>query len=232
MESSSGKGPRRTRPRKYGKFFEHDNPLEAFSEIAPNHYRSAVRLIHEGEKISNSESKNFRFSFYVHSAICLFHACLECYINTELALSHMLRRNKPNERFDAQCLVLQDQTLSKSKIINFLEAYGIKENFDVEIIEDVASLCGLRDRLYHYSPVIKPINEYPEPVIDAFKKAGVTAINSTWTTLASHLQVGVWAKTVTERFVQAHCDAVSRPSPFSGDPAFSWTHDPHLGSVS
>jgi hypothetical protein len=165
----------------------------------------------------------WKVCFYVLSAICLFHASLECYLNEELAVSLALL-DKPADELVARCLALQNKTFGREKLDGFLDAYGFGEQFETALIEDVTCLCNLRDRLYHHSPEMRPTNQYPEAAAVVLRKLGAAPIDTSWTTAMSHLDVGEWARTVTQRFVETHCAAKGWPSLFSGKPS-GWDSD-------
>jgi hypothetical protein len=148
----------------------------------------------------------------------LFHASLECYLNEELALSLELLRDEPAEDLFKRCDTLQNGTFTRGKLDKFLDLYGTRERMETAIIENVACLCDLRDRLYHYSPTMRPINEYPEAAVVVLRKVGVDSLNTDWTNLVGDLRVGAWAKDATERFLNMHHAVKGWPSPFSGAP--------------
>jgi hypothetical protein len=145
--------PRKSR--QYEQFFKVPNepPLVGFSAIAPVHYRSALRLLQQAENLC--AGRQWKICPYVLSAICLFHASLECYLNEELALSLELQRDKPAGDLLKRCEALQDQTFGRKKLNHFLDLYGIRDRIESAIIEDVGCLCDLRDRLYHHSPAME-----------------------------------------------------------------------------
>jgi hypothetical protein len=213
--------PRKSR--RYARFFEvADEPQRGFSSIAPVHYRSALKLLQQAENVCAGQQ--WKTCYYVLSAICLFHASLECYLNEELALSLELLRDEPAEDLFKRCDTLQNGTFTRGKLDKFLDLYGIRERMETAIIENVACLCDLRDRLYHYSPTMRPINEYPEAAVVVLRKVGVDSLNTDWTNLVGDLRVGAWAKDATERFLNMHHAVKGWPSPFSGRPS-GWNVD-------
>jgi hypothetical protein len=215
--------PRRSR--RYAPFFEAANDLRGFSSIAPIHYRSASKLLQQAENVCAGQQ--WKVCQYVLSAICLFHACLECYLNEELALALESFRDEPAaEELFKRCDMLQNDTFTRTKLHKFLDLYGIRERIETGIIENVGCLCDLRDRLYHYSPTMRPTNEYPEAAVVVLTKVGVEALHTNWTNLVSDLRVGAWAKDATERFVEMHHAVRCWPSPFSEHRhAGSWNFD-------
>lgn len=214
--------PRHRKSRRYEQFLEVAEPLQGFSTIAPSHYRSAVKLLQHADRVC--AGIEMKFCYYVLSAICLFHASLECYLNEELALAVARLRDPSAGALATRCLALQDRTLGRQKLVEFLEVYGIRERIEDAIIEDVIALCELRDRLYHHSPEMMPTNRCPEAAIVVLRKADVAVINTSWTNLVSHQSVGGWARAVTERFVETHHAIKGWPPPFAGGP-FAWNHD-------
>jgi hypothetical protein len=213
----------RRKSRQYEQFFEERNePLIGFSAIAPVHYRSALKLLQQAENVC--ASRQWKICYYVLSAICLFHASLECYLNEELALSLELLGDKPAGDLFKRCETLQDQTFGRQKLNEFLEFYGIRERIESAIIEDVGCLCDLRDRLYHHSPKMRPTHEYPAAAVVVLRKVGVAPIHTDWTNLVSGLDVGAWARSATERFVEMHYTVKGWPSPFSEGPS-GWNSD-------
>ena len=121
---------------------------------------------------------------------------------------------------------MTNDTFTRTKLNKFLDLYGIRERMETGIIDNVGCLCDLRDRLYHYSPTMRPINEYPEAAVVVLTKVGVESISTDWTNQVSDLRVGAWTKDATERFVEQHHAVKGWPSPFSGDRhAGSWNFD-------
>jgi hypothetical protein len=219
------------RPRPHKQFFQAAEPRSGFAAIAPTHYKSARKLLQHAESVcAESEMK---FCFYVLSAICLFHACLECYLNEELALSLFRLRSRVGEedpRVD-QLIGLQDRPFGRQKLSDFLEAYGFGGRIAGPVIDEVVALCELRDRLYHYTPEMKPVNECPEAVAAVLTRAGVDVIRTSWPVAISHLKVGAWAKQVVEKFLETYCATKGETSPFSAGPqSLGWTIEEGLAA--
>ena len=215
------KPPRKSR--QYERFYEAQGAPIGFGAIASGHYKSAILLLQQADNLCASARS--KYSPHVLSAICLFHACLECYLNEELSLSLLLQLSRPkDDSVTARCLVVQDKTFGKEKLVEFLDLYGLRERIDTAVLEEVVALCELRDRLYHHSPETRPINDYPVAAAAALQRVGIKPINTQWTNMISHLKVGRWARTVTERFLTAHCAAKNTRFVLSGDPgSWNWT---------
>jgi hypothetical protein len=188
----------------------------SFSAISSHHYRSAVKLIQYAQ--AECITQQFKTSFFIISAICLFHACLECYINEYIGLILFSFEEQDRKDTVKRFMSIQDKPLGRGKLNGYLDACGARDHFEATAVEDVVALCELRDRLYHHSAEMKPFNEYPQAAIVVLNKVGVPSMNSSWVSLVSHLEVGNWARKVTERFVERHCAITGWESPFSGQP--------------
>jgi hypothetical protein len=207
----------RLRARPYEPFYVPPEPSPpSFSAISSHHYRSAVKLIQYAQ--AECTTQQFKTSFFILSVICLFHACLECYINEYIGLILFSLEEQVEKDTVIRFMSIQDRPFGRVKLNEYLDACGVRDHFEVAAVEDVVALCELRDRLYHHSAEMKPFNEYPQPVIVVLNKVGVPSMNSSWVSLVSHLDVGNWARKVTERFIDRHCAITGWASPFSGQP--------------
>jgi hypothetical protein len=97
----------------YSRYVDSDTALSGFSSIAPGFWRSAERLRDQAEK--DTEGQSWRTHWRVHSAICLYHAAIDCFINEEVTLYEALRRIEPTQAAQD----IQGNTLNAQKLDDF-----------------------------------------------------------------------------------------------------------------
>ena len=83
MNRKRPKGARVLRPRQHSRYLSTDNNQKGFSAIAPNFWQTAEKLRSEAVQATAQQTWKNRWS--VPSAICLYHAALDCFINEEIA---------------------------------------------------------------------------------------------------------------------------------------------------
>src|SRR5690242_17059806 len=69
----------------YKPYLDTEQALSGFSSIAPHFWRTAEKLRDEAVKVTAGQSQPMNWT--VHSAICLYHTALDCFINEEIAIN-------------------------------------------------------------------------------------------------------------------------------------------------
>ena len=83
MNRKRPKGARALRPRPHSRYLSTDNNQKGFSAIAPNFWQTAEKL--RSEAVQATAQQTWKTHWSVPSAICLYHAALDCFINEEIA---------------------------------------------------------------------------------------------------------------------------------------------------
>ncbi|MFY9835381.1 MAG: hypothetical protein WAK55_02740 [Xanthobacteraceae bacterium] len=144
---------------------------------AITHRRTAEKLRDEPVKQTTKTSPPTYWT--VHSAICLYHAALECFINEEITVQSTPTKTKVspiNSGYE-----IQSMTLHERKLDEFFSFFGLKGKNTPDITRRVLLLAGLRNRLAHHWPLLRDVRDYPVQVIDALTDAGIEKINTSWT---------------------------------------------------
>jgi hypothetical protein len=74
------------RARAYARYLTTDNDQKSFSALGPNFWRTAEKLRAEADQATAQQS--WKVYWTVPSALCLYHAALECFINEEICVSN------------------------------------------------------------------------------------------------------------------------------------------------
>jgi hypothetical protein len=73
------------RARPYSRYLTTDNDQKGFSALAPNFWRTAEKL--KTEAVQATVQQSWKAHWTIPSAICLYHAALDCFINEEIAIA-------------------------------------------------------------------------------------------------------------------------------------------------
>ena len=164
-----------------------------------------------------SPDQAFRYSHLVAPCIILFHAFIDAYINEWLCLNLSRRSNsKPSEQEQAMQKAAE-MGLGRVKLARIQE---IVPNLDSALADDIASICDLRDIIYHYDAQLKPMHQYPQAVHDFLQRAKIPiTINSNWLTAVSNIESLDWIERKVREFVEmfsnvaGHFERWSRQNP-------------------
>jgi hypothetical protein len=107
---------------------------------------------------------------------------------------------------------IQDMTLHPGKLEKFFSFFGLEGKQTPDVWSRTVRFIALRDRLYHYSPEMRDISEYPDAVIAALDDAGIERVNTRWTTACSDVRLGDWASVAVRAFIDDWCNAAGIPS--------------------
>jgi hypothetical protein len=188
--------PMMGRPREFGEHFNSTgDPGEGVPLVAPTHWRAAEHLRFGG----NTQLGPF-LQFGV-SAICLYHAALDCFLNE--ALAEKIVKGNPQEV--EHCIDLQDLPVSENKIASFLSEFRITDTFDVSILADVAKFMRLRGKLYHHAPQLISFDQSPVEALDVFRAAAYEPVDMAWVMLVAAPEVVQWcANVVSDFYLEYH----------------------------
>jgi hypothetical protein len=194
------------RLRPHSRYLPTDATLSGFSSIAPAHWRTAEKL--RNEATLETAQQNWRVHWTIPSAICLYHAALDCFINEEIALAVALTEGTlaPGGR------TIQDNTLNAKKLNAFFAIFGLTGKQTPEVFSRTLLFIDLRDRLYHHAPEMRDVREYPDPVIAALNDAGIEPVNTSWTAQCSDVRLAKWASLAVSSFIDDWCQARGIPS--------------------
>lgn len=182
-------------PPTYKRHVESEDSLSGFSAIAPGFWRTAEKL--RDEAVKQTAKASWQVYYAVHSAICLYHAALECFINEEITLRNALvKASLPNSGYQ-----IQSMTLNEKKLDEFFCFFGLKGKNTPDIRRRVLLLAGLRNRLAHHWPVLRDVRDYPVQVIDALTDARIERVNTDWTAQCSDVRLAKWAADIVRAFV-------------------------------
>src|SRR5215471_7966882 len=76
--------PAMPRARPHSRYLTTDSDQKGFSAIASNFWRTAEKL--RTEALQGTAQQSWKVHWTVPSAICLYHAALDCFINEEIAI--------------------------------------------------------------------------------------------------------------------------------------------------
>ena len=106
------------------------------------------------------------------SAICLYHAALECFINEEITF-HFTARLKTGDELLTEAFQIQGNTLNAKKVDDFWLLFGVADEVATNVKRRVGILANLRNRLYHHWPQLRDLRDYPADVIAALDDAKI-----------------------------------------------------------
>ena len=183
------------RPPKYEQHLDTEDGHDGFSSIAPHFWRTAEKL--RSDAIQQTVNQSPPMHWTIHSAICLYHAALDCFLNEEVTICGMLT----GIPLETRGYEVQKLTLHSAKLDKFFSFFRLEARRTPEISRRVLLLAGLRNRLGHHWPVLRDTRDYPVQVIDALVDAGIERINTSWTAQCSDVRLAEWAANIVRAFV-------------------------------
>jgi hypothetical protein len=183
------------RPPEYARHLSTEDGPFGFSSIAPGFWRTAEKLRNEAVQQTAKQSQPTHWT--THSAICLYHAALDSFLNEEIAIWGMLT-NTPLANGGYR---IQGMTLHAEKLNAFFSFFDLKERQTPEISRRALLLAGLRNRLSHHWPEMRDVRDYPVEVIDALSDARIERVNTSWTAQCSDVRLAEWAADTVRAFV-------------------------------
>ena len=180
----------------YARHIPSNNGMSGFSAIAPHFWRTAEKLRHDVERQTAGQSWPTHWT--VHSAIVLYHAALDCFINEEITLRETLLGTGPTSHGHE----VQGDTLRSEKLDEFFSYCGLAGKQSRDVQRRVLLLAGLRNRLAHHRPEMRDVRDYPVQVIDALTDAKIELVNTSWTAQCSDVRLAKWAAEVVHAFVE------------------------------
>jgi hypothetical protein len=173
-----------------------DEARTGFSVIAPHFWRTAEKL--RDEAVQETVGQSWPTHWSVHSAICLYHAALDCFINEEMTLRGVLTGTALGNRgYHTQGL-----PLCAEKLHGFFSYCGLAGKQAPDAEKRALLLAGLRNRLYHHWPEMRDYRDYPVQVIDALNDAKIECVNTSWTAQCSDVRLAKWAAETVRAFVE------------------------------
>ena len=185
-------------------------------EIALGFWRTAEKLRSEAEKETAGQS--WRTHTSIHSAICLYHAALECFINEEITF-FTARLPTGQEKKLTEAYRIQGETLSAKKLDAFWSFFGLSAEVTPDVTSRATILANLRKRLYHHWPVLGDVRDYPTDVIAALNDAKIERMNASWAAQCGDVRLAEWAAKVVRGFVDEWANSEeprTRLSAFTG----------------
>jgi hypothetical protein len=183
------------KPPAYEPYVVTDNALSGFSSIAPSFWTTAEKLRDDAVQLTSKQSWPTHWS--THSAICLYHAALECFINEEIALRAALT----NASLTNGGYQIQGMTLRAEKLQKFFSYCGVARPTPDAIQRRCLLLINLRNRLVHHWPIMRGTGDYPVDVIDALNDAHIERVDTSWAAQCSDVRIAKWAAEIVRAFV-------------------------------
>lgn len=206
------------RARPYSRYLTTDNDQKGFSALAPNFWQTAEKL--KTEAVQATVLQSWKIHWTIPSAICLYHAALDCFINEEIALA-IARTGLPSDDPLAQeGRLIQDKTLNAEKLDGFFSFFQLSGKGTPKVRDRILTLIGLRNILYHHAPEMRDVRDYPKQAIDALKDAGIDPINTSWANRCRDVRLAEWASKAVRAFIDDWCRAADIP-PRMLDPEFA-----------
>jgi hypothetical protein len=179
----------------YKTYLDTEQALSGFSSIAPHFWRTAEKLRDEAVKVTAGQSQPMNWT--VHSAICLYHTALDCFINEEIAINEALTSGGASSGYE-----IQGMTLNAAKFEKFYSYFGVVRQTPDDVLRRALLLVGLRNRLHHHWPEMRDVRDYPVNVIDALTDAQIEKVNTSWTAQCSDVRLAKWAAEIVRAFVE------------------------------
>jgi hypothetical protein len=139
-------------PPDYTRYVDSNQALKGFSTIALNIWKDAERLREHAQKQTSTQT--WRTHSSVLSAICLYHAALECFINEEITF-YTARLGTDHEKLLIEAFRIQGDTLNAKKIDSFWSFFGLANKVAPDIKRRAVLLANLRNCLYHHWPQLR-----------------------------------------------------------------------------
>ena len=207
--------PAMPRPRPHSRYLTTDSNQKGFSAIAPNFWRTAEKL--KTEAVQATAQQSWKGHSTVPSAICLYHAALDCFINEEIA-SALARAS--DAKLTSKGRSIQDMTLNRKKLERFFSFFQLSGEGVAEVRDRTLKLIGLRNILYHHAPEMRDVRDYPKQAIDALKDAGIDPVNTSWASQCMDVRLAEWGSKAVAAFIDDWCQAAGIPSRMK-DPGFA-----------
>jgi hypothetical protein len=110
--------PAMPRQRPHSRYLAMDSELKGFSAIASNFWQTAEKL--RTEAVQATAEQNWKAHWTVPSAICLYHAALDCFINEEIAIALARAGAASDDALTHEGRSIQDMTLKPKKPRRFV----------------------------------------------------------------------------------------------------------------
>jgi hypothetical protein len=172
--------------------------MAGFSGIALGFWRTAEKLRDQAEK--ETAGQGWRTHTSIHSAICLYHAALECFINEEITF-FVARLETGEEKKLTEAYRIQGETLNAKKLNGFWSFFGLSAKATPDVTRRATVLANLRKRLYHHWPVLGDVRDYPTDVVAALDDAQITRVNASWAAQCGDVRLAEWAAKAVRGFV-------------------------------
>jgi len=153
MEAS----PAMPRPRPRSRYLTTDSDQKGFSAIAPNFWRTAEKL--RSEAVQATAQQSWKVHWTVPSAICLYHAALDCFINEEIAIWLGRAGAASDDSLTREGHSIQDKTLNQKKLESFFSFFQLSGKGVPEVRDQTLKLIGLRNILYHHAPEMRDLRD-------------------------------------------------------------------------
>src|SRR5215831_9485283 len=163
--------PAMPRPHPHSRYLPTDSDQKGFSALAPNFWRAAEKL--RTEAVQATAQQSWKVHWTVPSAICLYHAALDCFINEEIAIGLARARTASDDPWTLEGRSIQDRTLNQQKLESFFSFFQLNEKGVPDVRDRTVKLIGLRNILYHHAPEMRDVHDYPDQAIAALKDAGI-----------------------------------------------------------
>jgi hypothetical protein len=211
------------RPHPHSRYLPTDSDQKGFSALAPNFWRTAEKL--RTEAVQATAQKSWKVHWTVPSAICLYHAALDCFINEEIAIALARAGDAASDDpLTHEARSIQDMTLNQKKLESFFSIFQLNGKGAPEVRDRTLKLIGLRNILYHHSPEMRDVRDYPKQAIDALEDAGIEPVNTSWASQCTDVRLAEWASKAVGAFIDDWCQAASIPSRMK-DPEFAGSAD-------
>jgi hypothetical protein len=195
----------------YARHLSTEDGLIGFSSIAAGFWRTAEKLRNEALQQTAKQSPPTHWN--THSAICLYHAALDSFLNEEITIWGMLT----NTSLAKGGHQIQGLTLNAQKLNEFFSFFGLKDRKTPAISHRASLLAGLRNRLSHHWPEVRDMRDYPVEVINALSDARIEPVNTSWAAQCSDVRLAEWAADIVRAFVDEwwrigprHSDEIDR----------------------
>jgi hypothetical protein len=196
------------RPRPYSAYLSGNIGMRGLSSIAPYFWKTAEKI--KGEALRETAEQAWKTHWTIPSAICLYHAALECFINEEIAL--VVGDRDTDATMIEAGHAIQDMTLHPGKLEKFFSFFGLEGKQTPDVWSRTVRFIALRDRLYHYSPEMRDIREYPDAVVAALEDARIERVNTSWASACRDIRLAEWAAVAVCAFIDDWCNAAGIPS--------------------
>jgi|SRR5262249_17524584 len=196
------------RSRQYSPYSSTNKGMVGFSSVAPNFWKTAEKI--RSEALRETAEQEWKTHWTIPAAICLYHAALECFINEEIALAVAGSNNDATATEAGHAI--QDMTLKEKKLKKFFSFFDLEGKQTPDIWSRTLRFIALRNCLYHHSPQLRDMSEYPDAVIAALDDAGIERVNTSWVTACTDVRLGEWASRAVREFIEDWCKAGCIPS--------------------